>query len=938
MYKGQRWMSETEPELGLGTITHSDNRYTDITFSTRKTSRKYSVAGAPLRRVVFKPGDAIHDKSGALLRVTSVHDDPATGLVTYSCGGVIVPESDLSDTVNTATPVQRLLNGTISSAEDFNLRHDLLGFKAEILCSPVRGFVGGRIELLPHQLAIAETISSRKIARALLADETGLGKTIEACLVLHRLMVAGRVSRCLIVVPEHLVHQWFVELLRRFNCVCTILSGENCGAGGNEAGPFLGDMTGLCSIDLLSNNPGLAARAAAVPWDLVIVDEAHHLEHNGPAFKVVERLSQRSRGLLLLTATPEQLGRESHFARLQLLDPHRYARYDEYVKETETLQKIDRIVENALNGLERGQSHPALDSIEIEFPGELVNPVRGKIPGPDLKAPDPEKITLEQLIDFYGTGRTMFRNTRRVISGFPRRSIHLVPLEGTEEIRRRVRDETDDGPGQSLLHGAPIPPDDPRIMWLVRLLKENAHEKVLVICTSKEKAQNIAGAFLRLYTIKVALFHEDMTIIQRDRNAAWFAEENGARMLVCSEIGSEGRNFQFCQCLVLFDLPLHPELVEQRIGRLDRIGQQAVIHLYIPYVRNTSQETLVRWYHEGLDVFNRNIPAAGLVFEALHERLIKAINGGPPEETDPLVADARRLRDTYMEQRLEARDRLLGIASLQPRRSRDLVDLIRRADENGVTEAIMGRLFKHYGIVVDEAGKLKFALVTEYMTHDGFPVPRGERPIITYDRPTALVREDAEFVTIDHPMVIGSIDLFLSSDQGTTSFMVWNEPGAQDILLESIYVIECIAPAHLNSERFLPPSPVRLVINHTGEDVTKTCSFERLRVHCTNGPAPLFHALCTTKNAVISRMFDISARCAHELSLPVITNAIKAMQTMLDKEIGRMQFLLDRNGVSARNEIECLVLEKINLGKYLAASTVRLDAVRLIYQGNPGEL
>jgi ATP-dependent helicase HepA len=933
MYKGQRWMSETEPELGLGTITHSDNRYIDITFSTRKTSRKYSVAGAPLRRVVFKPGDAIHDTSGALLRVTSVHDDPATGLVTYSCGAVIVPESDLSDTVNTATPKERLLNGTISSAEDFNLRHDVLGFKAEILCSPVRGFVGGRIELLPHQLNIAETISSRKISRALLADETGLGKTIEACLVLHRLMVAGRVSRCLIVVPEHLVHQWFVELLRRFNCACIILSKENCGPGGDEADPFLCDMTGLCSIDLLSNNPGLAARAAAVPWDLVIVDEAHHLEHNGPAFKVVERLSQRSRGLLLLTATPEQLGRESHFARLQLLDPHRYARYDEYVKETETLQKVDRIVENALNGPERGQSPPALDSIEIEFPGDLVNPVRGKISGHDLKAPEPEKITLEQLIDFYGTGRTMFRNTRRVISGFPRRSVHIVPLDGTEEIRRRVRDETDGGPGQRLLHAAPIPPDDPRIVWLVRLLKENAHEKVLVICTSKEKAQDIAGAFLRLYTIKVALFHEDMTIIQRDRNAAWFAEENGARMLVCSEIGSEGRNFQFCQCLVLFDLPLYPELVEQRIGRLDRIGQQAVIHLYVPYVRDTSQEPLVRWYHEGLDVFNGNVPAAGLVFEALHERLIKAVNGGPPEETDALVADARRLRDTYMEQHLEARDRLLGVASFQPRRSRELVDQIRRADESGATEAIMGRLFKHYGIVIDEAGKLKHALMTEYMTHDGFPVPRGERPIITYDRPTALVREDAEFVTVDHPMVIGSIDLFLSSDQGTTSFMVWNGPGAQDILLESIYVIECVAPAHLNSERFLSPSPVRLVINHTGEDVTKICSFERLRVHCTNGPASLFHALCATKNAVISRMFDISARCAHELSLPVITDAIKAMRTMLDKEIGRMQFLLDRNGVSARNEIECLAREKTDLGKYLAASTVRLDAVRIICKG-----
>jgi ATP-dependent helicase HepA len=929
MFKGQRWMSETEPELGLGTITHCDKRYVDIAFSTRKTSRKYSIAGAPLKRIVFKPGDAIHDKNGAALRVTSVHDDGENGLVTYLCGAAAITEDNLSDTVNTATPLQRLLSGIISSAEDFDLRHDALAFKADILCNPVRGLVGGRIDLLPHQLNIAETITSRKITRALLADETGLGKTIEACLVLHRLMVTGRVGRCLIVVPEHLVHQWFVELLRRFNRACIILSNENYGPGNAGPDPFPGELTGICGIDFLSNDPAVSARAAGVPWDLVIVDEAHHLERNGPAFNVVKRLSECSRGLLLLTATPEQLGRKGHFARLQLLDPHRYADYDDYVKETESLQKINRLVEAALSDKKTGQSPATPDSIEIGIPNELLTFGQDAVP----KAAGPKKMSLEQCIDLYGTGRIMFRTTRQAVSGFPQRRVHVVPLAGAEEIRQRIRNEAAGDSGRVLLQGVSILPDDPRIIWLAGMLKENVHEKVLVICASKDKADGIAAALLQLYTIKVALFHEDMTIIQRDRNAAWFAEDNGARMLVCSEIGSEGRNFQFCQNLVLFDLPLNPELVEQRIGRLDRIGQRAVIHLYIPYVKNTSQEVMQRWYHEGLDVFNRNSPAAGLVHDALRVRLMKAFNDGPTEETDALVADARRLRDTFMEQHIEARDRLFSIASFQPQRSRELVDHIRRADVNVATESIMGRLFKHYGIVVDEAGKLKHALVTEYMTHDGFPVPRGERPIITYDRQTALVREDAEFVTIDHPMVMGSLDLLLSSDQGTTSFMVWNVPGAGDILLESIYVVECIAPAHLNSERFLPPSPLRLVINGKGEDITKNCFSGLLRLHCKNGPVRLFHSLCESKNAVISRLFDASATFAHALSLPVIAGAIKAMRTLLDKEIGRTQFLLERSGESARDEIEILVREKTDLEKYLSSATIRLDAVRLIYQG-----
>ena len=100
--------------------------------------------------------------------------------------------------------------------------------------------------------------------------------------------------------------------------------------------------------------------------------------------------------------------------------------------------------------------------------------------------------------------------------------------------------------------------------------------------------------------IKLALFHESLSLIQRDRNAAWFSEPNGARILLCSEIGSEGRNFQFAHHLVLFDLPMNPELLEQRIGRLDRIGQTATIQIHIPYIENSWTHSMLRWHHEAL--------------------------------------------------------------------------------------------------------------------------------------------------------------------------------------------------------------------------------------------------------------------------------------------------------------------------------------------------
>lgn len=101
------------------------------------------------------------------------------------------------------------------------------------------------------------------------------------------------------------------------------------------------------------------------------------------------------------------------------------------------------------------------------------------------------------------------------------------------------------------------------------------------------------------------VFHEGLSLVERDRAAAAFAdEEEGCQVLVCSEIGSEGRNFQFCRHLVMFDLPLHPDQLEQRIGRLDRIGQRHAIEIHAPVFTGSPGEKLLRWYHEGLDAFS----------------------------------------------------------------------------------------------------------------------------------------------------------------------------------------------------------------------------------------------------------------------------------------------------------------------------------------------
>ncbi|WP_265717263.1 helicase-related protein, partial [Providencia rustigianii] len=158
------------------------------------------------------------------------------------------------------------------------------------------------------------------------------------------------------------------------------------------------------------------------------------------------------------------------------------------------------------------------------------------------------------------------------------------------------------------------------------------------------------------------VFHEGMSILERDKASAYFAQEDGgAQVLLCSEIGSEGRNFQFASHLVLFDLPLNPDLLEQRIGRLDRIGQQNTVEIHVPYLEGTARRALQLWYHDGLDAFEQTCPTARPVFEAVRDELFEllAANTGDQATLDSLLIKTRELHEPLKARLEQGRDRLL---------------------------------------------------------------------------------------------------------------------------------------------------------------------------------------------------------------------------------------------------------------------------------------
>ena len=892
--RGQRWVSNSEPELGLGTVEKCESGRVEVFFPAASERRVYATETAPLRRVRFSAGDTIALADGRNAVVTAVEEK--SGLLVYRTAGGDVPEEMLSNTTSFSRPEDRLFAGQVDELFTFDLRMRALRRRCELRQSPVRGFVGGRVDLLPHQMSIATEVAGRLVPRVLLADEVGLGKTIEAGLVLHRLHLTGRAARILILLPEALVNQWFVELLRRFNLLFSIFDEDRCASimeHDAAANPFLDSQLVLCDVNLLANDPVRAKQAVDAGWDLLVVDEAHHLEWSpeapGAHYLVVEQLARKTPGLLLLTATPQQLGPEGHFARLRLLDPDRYSDLAKFLEEAGHYEQVARALDRLLAG-------EALSAADRKLFASQSPRVAKHLDGP-------AEGLVAELLDAFGTGRVMFRNTRAALTGFPKRKAHLVELDGDDEV-------------------------DAKVKWLAAFLKKHAKEKVLLICKTRKLVEDIYERLQREIAVNAGVFHEGLTLLQRDRNAAYFSEEDGARVLLCSEIGSEGRNFQFAHHLVLFDLPENPELLEQRIGRLDRIGQTATIKLHVPYLPGTSGEVLAKWYHEGLDAFEHHPHGAGEIAVAVSRELAALCDAFSVKKLAALVKKTKEQHAKLTRKLERGHDRLLELNSCKPAVAANTIKYIRAADSDATFREFCVDLFDHFGVQVEDHSTNAYLLKPGHLLTDAFPALPEEGITVTFDRARALSREDLVLMTGDHPIVTGALDLLLGGEGGNSAFGVWKGSGTEAILLEVLCVAECAAPASLHMDRFLPPLPVRVVVDHAMVDQTGDARLAGAKLE----KGDIFRLLDRgpMRQKLLPAMLSAAQSLAAKKLPAVVQKATLEMSEHLDAEIGRLETLQSINDHVRPEEIELLRTQKAELAAAISRTRMRLDSLRLI--------
>ena len=900
---GQRWVAESEIELGLGIIAEINDRTVTVFFPAADVERQYATHSLPLSRIRYEPGQTAEAIEYAFI-VQSVTDNGRLiyeGIRTDTEEAVTVDEIQLSPVIALHTAMDRLVTKQLDKPFWFALRYEALQAQQQRYQAQHIGFIGTRIDWIPHQLYIAQTVCQRPVMRVMLADEVGLGKTIEAGLILNHALLTDKVKRVLIIVPGALTHQWFVEMVRRFYLHFHIFDEERVQVlSADHEHPFEAEQLVLTTHALAQADTSLLLN---VHWDMVIIDEAHRLPDT-----VLSDLAQPVKHLILLSATPEQLGAEHHFKQLKLLDPTRYSDFADYQQEQTQFARLSLLINR-------------IEQQPLDEAPALVTEVLGH----QSLDYDSKPALLRQLADRYGTGRAVFRNTRRQVSGFPKRRLASHPLSG-----HGLEAELTQTPYPETLRDFKVT-SDPRTKWLAdQLLDSTLQQKFLVICAEAETAINLAQHLRYTLNLSVGVFHEAMDLIERDRAAAVFADfEEGTQALICSEIGSEGRNFQFAHQLVLYDLPLNPDLLEQRIGRLDRIGQSQDILIHVPYLVNTAQHVLHDWYHQGMQAFEQT-NAVGYAVKQQTQRLLEAAFDQPAdtERRQALVIETQAIHAHLSKQNEDGKNRLLELTSFDPDQAQYLITQLKMEDQQ-LPDLFLDHVFDAFGVDTEtQSATTMIARPGDHMLIPEFPYIPEDGVSLTTDRITALSREDVVFVTWEHPLLSSAIDLVTNGQYGQASVALFKTDliPAGTWFVECLYKTICPAAAELQIEQYFKTTLKRYLLNNKGQDLSAAISNEALNKQCTRAGRHLDRQIVAAQQSELVDLLEQHQTTAQQSLEQEVAEAVQTMTQRLTDEHERQKALQAKYHLPISDNYQQID----QLTQLLQQSYRQLDAVRVI--------
>jgi superfamily II DNA or RNA helicase len=443
------------------------------------------------------------------------------------------------------------------------------------------------VEHFWYQLETVRRILRDFRGRVLLADEVGLGKTIEACLALKEYWVRGLVRRALILTPSSLVGQWVEELAAKFRLQ----------AAAPEHGGYADDVEGfwtrhpiiVASLPL-ARQPANRAILTRIDYDLVIVDEAHRLKRRSTAaWQLVNDIKKRF--LFLLSATPVGNDLIELYNLILLLRPgmlstearfrHDYGRLDA-LQEPARREKLRSLLREVM--VRNTRAH-----IDVRLPRRLAATI----------VVEPSDEEAAYLADVSAWIRE--RYTRA--SGLDRLALMTLQQQAGSSgaaLAQGLQRAGADGERIRRAQGTPVDVGmTAKRKALVDLLQRSS-EKAIVFTRFVATLEEVRAA-LETAGLGTVIFHGGLSGAEKDKAIAAFASD--ARVLVSTDVGAEGRNLQFCRTVVNYDLPWNPAAIEQRVGRVHRIGQTREVYVFNLCLCGSIEEQILRVLHEKINLF-----------------------------------------------------------------------------------------------------------------------------------------------------------------------------------------------------------------------------------------------------------------------------------------------------------------------------------------------
>ena len=765
------------PELGIGRVTALDGRALVVEFPRSGASLRLAADTEALMAVDLDPGLPV--RITATQQETTIAARLPDGTLRLA-NGHTASSHELWPLELEGALLERLASGDLDEVEDFVTRLDILHLLRLREADGLGSFLGGRVRLFPHQLYVAERASATDPVRWLLADEVGLGKTIEACLILNRLVHAGKIERCLVVAPDALTVQWLGELWRKYHQVFTLLDAPRLADVAHDFGhdfnTFDVHRRAVIALEMLTERPQLTEQAVNAGIDLLVVDEAQRLRrppgHPGePGWRAIAPIAGLGRHVLLLSATPLEDDAHGFFRLLQLLRPEEFPEDVSFEARLALSTPLPPCTSSTrrtdIGGL------PPRVAIPIALDDPASWRVHRAVEATLRGAAAPDAVARRQKID---------RVRRALASGAA-----LSPMLGPDERALREQAEAMDA-------------GDPRLLWLLSQARRwrDAWEKTLVFVAHRETLEMLRTALGHRAQLATGVFHEGLSPARRDTEVARFREPDGPSLLVSTECGGEGRNFEFCRRLMLFDLPWKPSLVEQRIGRLDRIGRRIPVEIVYFRPPDGIGADVVRLF-EALGLFRE--PLAGLEPQLAHvEGALEVI------ALDPLAALSGQRFEALVSEAHAARTRIREAAYQQlhrdPYRSDMAASILARVpgeldllNEEVVVTACIGLGFK----VERPRGRRIFAIeLGPGAQVDGLPgVPGGSSYVGSFDREEAVENETIDFFASGHPLVEGILAHYEESALGRVARLEVEIAREHDEGLVAIYkegpVFEAVA-------------------------------------------------------------------------------------------------------------------------------------------------